>query len=46
MDSDYSEQKFQPKTNEFISYLIERKDDYLVENDEESVEDFYPYDRY
>jgi hypothetical protein len=34
MDSYNSYQHFQDKTNEFITYLIENKDEYLCEDDE------------
>jgi hypothetical protein len=34
MNFDNSDQHFQDKTNEFITYLIMRKDDYLYEDDE------------
>lgn len=38
MNLDNSDQHFQDKTNELITYLIENKDEYLFEDDEEDDE--------
>ncbi len=39
MNLDNSDQHFQDKTNEFITYLIERKDDFLFEDDDENEDE-------
>lgn len=37
MDSYNCEYQFQEKTNEFLTYLVKRRDDYLFEYDEEEI---------